>query len=173
MLTSPLASRDAGDVEGQVPRGRTLRWDVTRHDYRRVIAVQTVYLFVSFAGLSVVSIAIFSALRVLVLALFLIGSERESNFSDLEAGEEAALGLVMDAHGLREALSAALAGRPWKGHIRQHRGTVLRMQHTLAISYKWHTTERALGCEGGSLNMSDFQIQAVIKGIKATRCDYV
>lgn len=168
--------RMAGDVEQQAPQkvqqNHAVNWDVTQHHYHRVIAVQVVYLFVSYAGASPVTIAIFSALRVLVLALFFLGSERKSSFHDLEAGD-ASLGLVMDARALSRALTSLLDGQPWPHHLPTHRATVLRMQRTLAVSYKWHEEERPLTTDGHSINMSDFQIRALLQGIKSASCEFV
>ena len=133
--------------------------------------IQIIYLFVSYAGNRVINISIFTVLRGLVLVLLFLGKERESRFNELQDGEPA-LGLLIGAKELCRALMASQAGKLWDGHLPMYQGTVVRMQTTLAVSYKWHRDEIQIS-KRHWLNMSDFQIQALIKGIKATRCDYV
>jgi len=161
----------SGDIEKRY-LAKSTAWDITRHDFHRVIGVQASYLLASFAGISMANVAVFIALRVAVLALFLAARESESTFASMQT-KDAALGLVMDAKALARALTAVIEGKQWRGHIPSYRATILRMERTLAVSYKWQEKELPLNGEGQSLNMSAFQIQTLISAIKVTGYNYV
>lgn len=77
--------------------------------------------------------------RVLALLLLFISRDWEADMDELQQPEGAGFGLLVDARRLAAALQAHLTGVPLRrARMPRYKGTLLRMQETLAVSYRWH-----------------------------------
>jgi hypothetical protein len=105
-----------------------------------------------------------------MVAMMMRGGEG-ATFEDLADG--AGFGLVVRAAHLRLALEDATAGRRLaERRIPRFRATLYKMQHTMAVSYRWQAAEAAIA-PGMSLNMSRFQIAGLLTAIRHSGCKYV
>lgn len=111
--------------------------------------------------------------RILMLAFFFVSRDEESDFHVLEH-QGPGLGLLLDARQLRRAVVGHLKGRKHliATKVRQYKATLMRMEETLAISYRWHPLVAQLG-NGMEVNMSKWQLEAMVEAIDETRCLYV
>jgi hypothetical protein len=75
---------------------------------------------------------------------------------------------------LSKALSTHLRGESHAGEkMPRYKATMLRMQETLALSYRWHDENTIQLGSGLVLNMTRWQVESTLKGIQVTRCKYV
>ena len=108
----------------------------------------------------------------ILLLMVLFSRDLEADFDMLEQGQGAGFGLLLDAWQLRKALKCHLAGQQFLGRVKRHRGTLLRMCDTMAISYRWQ--DSIIQIEGlGTVNMSKWQIESVVEAIRSSGCLYV
>eukprot|EP00951_Prasinocladus_malaysianus_P047650 scaffold651398_cov46-Prasinocladus_malaysianus.AAC.1 len=123
-------------------------------------------------GSSVWSLPELWIFRVGLLILMLLLRDKEANFATLKATGPGC-GLVLNARQLSQALQSHLCGGLYMGRsVKRYKGTLFRMGETLAISYRWQSREQQV--DGlGALNMSDWQMGELIKGIEHSRCQYV
>ena len=108
------------------------------------------------------------AFRVLILGLILCSRQQQAGFQDIESSP--CFGLVIDARALRRILQDYVAGKPPppKAAIPMYKGTLHRMDDTLAVSYRWQGEETELA-PGISLNMNMYQIKAVLEALNRFR----
>ena len=115
--------------------------------------------------------------RILSLLLLVVARDEEGTLEALTA-ERAGFGLVASAKHLQQALLAHLNGQQCTGRVPLYKATELRMQETLAVSYRWHD-EHAIDLEGPGtgtqlkLNMTAWQAGAVVRAIESTGSRYV
>ena len=110
--------------------------------------------------------------RICSLIALLLCGDKPATFDDLER-DGAAMGLVLNARQLRKALKAHLAGRSVERiRIERYKASFLRMQETLAVSYRWQATMVQLA-EGTEVNMSRWQLESLLDSIKKARPLYV
>eukprot|EP00873_Tetraselmis_striata_P005877 jgi/Tetstr1/426141/TSEL_016469.t1 len=112
-------------------------------------------------------------MRVVTILAILLIKDKQSSHSDLRH-HSAALGLVLDAKALARALRMCQQGGPLIEHIPHFRATILRMRRTLAVSYRWQHEAISITADGVlSLNMSRFQVQALMDEIPRSGCSFV
>ena len=105
------------------------------------------------------------------LIVFLPGS-KTSTFQDIE--HSAGFGLIVCAADLSRALRKYQAGgnvlatKP----LRYYKATPSRMDDTLAVSYRWQSSEVELG-HGTVLNMNDFQLRSLLTAIRQSGASFV
>jgi len=109
--------------------------------------------------------------RAAMLILLLVSRDEPCSFDLLET-HGAGFGLVVDARQLRAALRGHLGGAPISGRVRRYKATLLRMQDTLAVSYRWQPDAVPLA-EDLDLNMSGWQMASLADAIEQSRCLYV
>ena len=165
-LLSPGPKLVSDNVPGSQQQDR-----LAEHHRSTVLLLILIYICCIDESPEFVAFCITTCLRIMLVVLVFRTGERTSTFDDLTV-DNAALGLVVDAKQLAAALRSMMAGKPWTGGLRKYRATVLRMQRTLAVSYKWQEQDRDLTPEV-TLNMSDFQALEVVKAIRHSRCSYV
>ena len=108
------------------------------------------------------------AFRALILVLILCSRQQQAGFQEIESSP--GFGLVIDARALRRILRDYAAGRPPPptAVIPMYKGTLRRMEDTLAVSYRWQGEETELA-PGISLNMNMYQIKAVLEALNRFR----
>ena len=108
-------------------------------------------------------------LRITAIVLVIIASDEEVSFPALvETG--AAFGLVVDANDLRKAISYALRHqRPRQSRMRTYKATLMRMEETMSISYRWQEDTLDIA-EDFALNMSTWQLQSLVAALKRSNC---
>ena len=133
---------------------------------KEILLMIAVVLWMSrgISNLPVFCRVIHGASRLIVFILLLRISEPESSFQ--ETGHQG-FGLVVGAAALRKAASGG-----WPDHLPLFKANVYRMQSTLAVSYRWQSTATEVA-PGHSLNMSDFQLQALAQVIDVSGAQYV
>ena len=110
-------------------------------------------------------------IRSVILLLVILSRDEEADFEMLE-NSGAGFGLVLDARQLRKVLECHLAGKPYKGHVKRYKGTLLRMCDTMSVSYRWQdSTVKLKGL--GDLNMREWQLESLVKAIRRSGCMYV
>eukprot|EP00873_Tetraselmis_striata_P026617 jgi/Tetstr1/446881/TSEL_003661.t1 len=111
--------------------------------------------------------------RGVTLLLLLVTRDAEAQ-PEVLATEGAGFGLLVPASRLTAALRAHLAGKPYRGRMPRYKATVLRMEETLAVSYRWHDEQRVPLGEGNlELNINRWQAASLLAAIKAAGCRYV
>jgi hypothetical protein len=137
-----------------------------------------IYMFASADASSVTAFVLLYCARAFTLLLLLfLRQDRQCDMQDLRV-QGAGLGLVIHAKRLAKAIDVHLQGIPLSlthdFKIPTYKATVLRMQRTMAVSYRWqpedgerHLTDKV------SLNMNDFQLRSLAKAIRDSNCQYV
>ena len=114
----------------------------------------------------VVVLSVFRYLFLLLLLFIMLRGEKEVQFEDL-GPSELQFGLVVKAKELRQALLGKRTRR-----LPFYSANVLRMQDSLAVSYRWQASKREL-MPSLTLNMSDFQLSSLVRAIEKTGVRYV
>lgn len=129
-------------------------------------------LYVRAAG-SGASIVLFAARYSMVIFSYLMyvgfSEDHPSDWSNLN-DEHPGFGLVMNAVDLYNALSSDLAGKEYKGPLRSYKASMLRMEETMAVSYRWQSASRSFAGGRLELNMSSWQINALKQAIQESKC---
>eukprot|EP00951_Prasinocladus_malaysianus_P024713 scaffold214465_cov45-Prasinocladus_malaysianus.AAC.1 len=147
--------------------------------YRRlVLLVANMYAFAVEVSSSNLSIALWLVRVMLMVAL--VGSQDQlASIEDLEKTNAVGFGLLVNAKQLRRALQAHIRGEQYTGDIHKYKATMLRMEDTMAVSYRWKPTSTQIcqsqseGGHGTWINMSKWQEQALVEAIGVTKCLYV
>jgi len=121
-------------------------------------------------GVTIFQAVVVYTMRAVLACLILLLREREANFAQLR--NSPGFGLVVCASTLRRSLLCALKGGPCEGRLPLYKGTAVRMQDTLAISYRWQEEEIQISSDC-ALNMGRFQLEALAAAIQEHRCRYV
>eukprot|EP00873_Tetraselmis_striata_P008306 jgi/Tetstr1/428570/TSEL_018564.t1 len=110
--------------------------------------------------------------RVWLLAVLLLGSgEQPADFNLLQQ-HGSGFGLVVGAKELADALERAADGRRLPDKLPQYKASALRMQETLAVSYRWQA-EKVKLAEGAWVNMTVWQMRTLAETIRSSTALYV
>ena len=168
---SPVPANHGTDTSGTQPcdSGDVSRWIPP-------LMLSTMLLYVSWCdgnGNSLVKVAGSHSLLMITLSILALQPGRRTcTFEDLE--QNPGFGLVANAQDLSRALRRLQSGcspaltKP----LRLYKATASLMQDTMAVSYRWQSSEVELG-EGLELNMNDFQIQSLETAIQNSGASYV
>lgn len=143
-------------------------------------------------------LVVVSVLRIAAGCLMLFAKEQETAFEGIQ--DKAGFGLVVKAGGLRRALLRKLKRLPplsqrvpryaqipkllgapaarqpelviSRPQLRRYKATLIRMQDTLAVSYRWQRKHAKLA-DGCDVNMSKFQMRALLVAIDMSGAEYV
>jgi hypothetical protein len=176
-------NREGGDVMPDVCRQPSLEetemWNTGSAFKRKCLSIVIIYglslpLYVYSCGL--VPFIILMVLRFFLLAwlgmlYFGFSEDHPTNWSML-SDDYPGFGLVINASDLHRALLAELAGKEYTGPMRTYKASMLRMEGTMAISYRWQADSRSFANGRLELNMSTWQITALAKAMKEWRCMY-
>lgn len=110
--------------------------------------------------------------RVLAFVLLLVTRDAEIGPESL-LSEGAGFGLIVNAKHLKQALQAHLSGRTYNRKMARYKATSIRMQETLAISYRWHDENGVDLGNGMELNITEWQTACILQVINTTGCLYV
>jgi hypothetical protein len=100
--------------------------------------------------------------RILTLVLLLVTRDAETEPEALMS-EGAGFGLLVGARALRRALKAHLQGEAYTGRMPRYKATQLRMQETLAVSYRWHDENSVHLGNDMELNITQWQATAILQ----------
>eukprot|EP00873_Tetraselmis_striata_P003753 jgi/Tetstr1/424017/TSEL_014628.t1 len=175
-----LVSRCAGNRKGtQNSRGLATITHLWRCQsswrYRQVALLCTcLYCFVIEAlNLESEGVVELNISRVITLLLLLVTRDAEVQPDEL-ATKGAGFGMLVPASRLAAALKAHLAEQPYRGRMPRYKATKLRMDETLAVSYRWHDEASVpLGDGGLELNINRWQAASLLAAIEAAGCQYV
>eukprot|EP00873_Tetraselmis_striata_P043323 jgi/Tetstr1/463587/TSEL_008466.t1 len=111
-------------------------------------------------------------IRLASVVFFLLIRDEVVGFDKL-ARTEPAFGLVVDANDLFKAVSHAMRySRPYPHRLRTYQASLLRMQETMSISYRWQEQQEDIA-QGVSINMSVWQLQTLVDSLCQSTCKYV
>lgn len=107
--------------------------------------------------------------RVSAVVYLLLIRDECMDFDKLDR-REVAFGMVVDAGDLFKAVSHTLRyAEPYPGKLRTYTASLLRMQETMSISYRWQEHEQPI-TERLSINMSTWQLQTVVDSLCQSTC---
>ena len=169
---SDIIRREATCDDGT--RTQEQRMDYSSAYHQKLVLLHTaIFLHGSLDGTGIADTVCLWVMRILTIVAMLLTKDKQSSHDDLRR-HGAALGLVLDANVLLRALRQHQKGGRLVETIPQFRATILRMRRTLAVSYRWQPSAISITSDGGmSLNMSSFQIQALVEQIPKSGCCYV
>ena len=135
------------------------------------LVILTYMMNMQFLMVSTPYLVVVSAIRLLLLLLVFCIKDVECTFDEMRNGN-AGMGRLADAARLCKAMQAYLDGREIKFKVPLVKASLLRMQETLAVSYRWQGETADVG--GLKINMSPWQMQMIIKAVKKSncRCEY-
>eukprot|EP00873_Tetraselmis_striata_P033100 jgi/Tetstr1/453364/TSEL_040354.t1 len=110
------------------------------------------------------------ACRLVCTAYFVLGRDAPANFHDLL--EDPGFGLVADKRDLCKALGVGLSGKQFHGAVRRYKASSMRMQETMAVSYRWQEGQVEL-CKDFGFNMSRWQMTELLRALQRSNCMYV
>eukprot|EP00873_Tetraselmis_striata_P000898 jgi/Tetstr1/421162/TSEL_012205.t1 len=155
------------------PPGRQsafLVYEDSRRFRHLVLLLVLVFLWVfSAVSSSWVYAVVMWGCRIVALALLVFTRDAPADFRDL-AGQPG-FGLVADKRDLLAALRARLAGQEYAGAVRRYKASTLRMQETMAISYRWQVEQVDL-CDDLGVNMSRWQMEQLLDVLEQCNCQY-
>eukprot|EP00193_Tetraselmis_chui_P017559 CAMPEP_0177790824 /NCGR_PEP_ID=MMETSP0491_2-20121128/23577_1 /TAXON_ID=63592 /ORGANISM="Tetraselmis chuii, Strain PLY429" /LENGTH=855 /DNA_ID=CAMNT_0019312957 /DNA_START=68 /DNA_END=2635 /DNA_ORIENTATION=+ len=119
-----------------------------------------------------VLMAVYWLLRIAALLFLLPIRDEVMDWERLEP-TGAAFGMVVDAGDLFRAVSHTLRyGTPYPRLLRTYKASLLRMQETMSISYRWQEQQEHIA-RNVSVNMSTWQLQTVLDALCQSTCKYV
>ena len=131
-----------------------------------VVALCVMYLWcISHFANNVVHFSLLWVLRLAYLVVFGLCCDPECSFNDLEESNSPGMGLVLDARQLRRAVEAVLAEEEFDETIRTYKASLIRMQDTLAVSYRYQQKQEIVAPRI-KLNMSSWQLTNLVKAVK-------
>ena len=135
------------------------------------LVILTYMMNTQFLMVSTPYLVVVWAIRLVFLLLLLSIKDVECTFDEMRNGN-AGMGLLADAPRLCKAMQAYLDGREIKFKVPLVKASLLRMQETIAVSYRWQGETADVG--GLKINMSPWQMQMIIKAVKKSncRCEY-
>mmetsp|Transcript_13716 Transcript_13716/g.34524 ORF Transcript_13716/g.34524 Transcript_13716/m.34524 type:complete len:357 (+) Transcript_13716:503-1573(+) len=113
-------------------------------------------------------------LKLLSLVALGLAGDGTMSFDQLRLSGGPGMGLLVSRRRLCRKLEALLAGKDLSDaqDLPTYKASALRMQETLAISYRWHTESQPLG-KTTSINFSRFQVSAVLAVLRRSSHQYV
>ena len=135
------------------------------------LCILTYMMNTQFMTVTATYLGVVWAIRLVFLLLIIIIKDVECTFDEMRNGN-AGMGRLADAPRLCKAMQAYLDGREIKFKVPLVKASLLRMQETLAVSYRWQAETANVG--GLKINMSPWQMQMIIKAVKNSncRCEY-
>ena len=135
------------------------------------LCILTYMMNTQFMTVSATYLGVVWAIRLVFLLLIISIKDVECTFDEMRNGNEG-MGRLADAPRLCKAMQAYLDGREIKFKVPLVKASLLRMQETLAVSYRWQAETANVG--GLKINMSPWQMQMIIKAVKNSncRCEY-
>ena len=154
------------------------RWGISSREggcrlEQTVLTMCIVNLFcVSHMSNSMTHFIVLWLLRLGYLVLLAMVRDPVASFKDLAAGSGPGLGLVVDAPQLCRAIGAYLDEQEFTEVIRTYKASLLRMQETIAVSYRWQR-EKAILSPNARPNMSRWQLETLKQALDNSnaRCE--
>ena len=135
------------------------------------LVILTYMMNMQFLMVSTPYLVVVWAIRLLLFLLVFFIKDVECTFDEMRNGN-AGMGRLADAPRLCKAMQAYLDGKEIKFKVPLVKASLLRMQETIAVSYRWQGETADVG--GLKINMSPWQMQMIIKAVKKSncRCEY-
>eukprot|EP00873_Tetraselmis_striata_P029117 jgi/Tetstr1/449381/TSEL_003890.t1 len=123
-----------------------------------------------FMTLSIAYLVVLWVIRLMLFILAVCIKDVPCTFDEMRGGREG-MGLLADAPWLCQAMQAYVDGREFNSSIPLVKASLLRMQETIAVSYRWQEETAYVG--GLQINMSPWQMRTIISAVKKSNCRYL
>lgn len=152
-------------------------WNTGSAFKRKCLAIVLIYglsmpVYVCASGLTpfVTLMALrYSMIAVLYVLYVGFSEDHPSDWGNLN-DEYPGFGLVINAADLCNALSSEAGSTEYAGPLRTYKASMLRMEETMAVSYRWQGASRSFAKGRLELNMSCWQIRSLVQAIRNCKC---